>query len=202
MSCFTQQRLLPSAPSIRGVADFSATDCVLLYQMDLSMRRIQGVLLCTWFLPSLLLAAPMADRAELMVVYRQAVLHNSDLAAARADFAAQQEAVPQALANLLPAISAGTTIESTRLNRDQPELTRTSSGTTVQANLKQPIFNAPFWFGLKAAKASTAQAALELSAKEQALILKTVEAYFETLRATDEHAALVAEGLVSGYLRS
>ena len=138
-----------------------------------------------------------------MVVYRQAVLHNSDLAAARADFAAQQEAVPQALANLLPAISAGTTIESTRLNRDQPELTRTSSGTTVQANLKQPIFQTPLsGLGSKLPRRVLHKQHWSCRPIKQALILKTAEAYFETLRATDEHAALVAEGLVSGYLRS
>ncbi|WP_338487532.1 TolC family outer membrane protein [Pseudomonas trivialis] len=157
------------------------------------MRGTRGVFLLAFFFPSFVQAAVMMDRAELMGVYRQAVLHNSDLAAARADFAARQEAVPQAWANLLPVISAGTTVESTRLNRDEPQLMRERSGTTVQANLKQPVFNAAFWFELKAAEASTAQAALELSAKEQELILKTAETYFEALRATDEQAASVAE---------
>ncbi|UVM46798.1 TolC family outer membrane protein [Pseudomonas sp. Z1-14] len=157
------------------------------------MYRTRGVFLLACLLPFFLQAAPMEGRADLMGVYRQAVLHDSDLAAARADFAARQESVPQARANLLPVITAGTTVESTRLNRAQPELLRERSGTTVQANLKQPVFNAAFWFELKAAEASTAQAALELSAKEQELILKTAEAYFETLRATDEQAASVAE---------
>jgi outer membrane protein len=133
------------------------------------------------------------DRAELMAVYREAVAHNSDLAASRADFEAQQEAVPQARANLLPTISSGATIESTRLERDEPQLMRTRSGTTFQANLKQPLFNAEFWFGLKAAEAATSQASLELSAKEQTLILKSAETYFEILRASDDRAASEAE---------
>jgi len=132
-------------------------------------------------------------RAELMAVYYQAVSHNSDLAAARSDFEARQEAVPQARANLLPSISSGATVESTRLVRDKPALTRGRNGTTYQANLKQPLFNAEFWYALKAAKASTTQAALELSAKEQELVLKTAEAYFETLRASDERAASEVE---------
>ncbi|MGK3118986.1 TolC family outer membrane protein [Pseudomonas corrugata] len=157
------------------------------------MRRAQGVLLFACLFPSFVFCSPIAERAELMAVYRQAVAHNSDLAAARADFAAQQEMVPQARANLLPVISTGATFEATRLTRDEPELARGRSGTTFQANLKQPLFNAAFWYELKAAKAGTAQAALELSAKEQALILKTAEAYFETLRATDALAASEAE---------
>lgn len=132
-------------------------------------------------------------RAELIAVYREAVLHNSDLAAARMDYEARQEAVPQARANLLPTISSGVTIESTRLERDMPQLTRARNGTTYQANLKQPLFNAESWFALRAAKASTSQAAFELSAKEQELIIKAAEAYFETLRASDDRAASQAE---------
>lgn len=131
------------------------------------MYRTQGVLLFTWLFSSLALAAPTTDRADLMSVYRQAVMHNSDLAAARAEFAARQESVPQAWANLLPIITAGTSVEATRLTRDEPELTRARSGTTVQANLKQPVFNAAFWFELNAAKAATAQAALELSPRNR-----------------------------------
>jgi outer membrane protein len=73
---------------------------------------------------------------------------------------------------------------SSRLNRNQSELLRERSGTTVQANL----FYAAFWFELKAAEASTAQAALELFAKEHEPILITAAAYFETLCATDEQA--------------
>ncbi|MDF9755925.1 TolC family outer membrane protein [Pseudomonas hunanensis] len=157
------------------------------------MFRAQQVVVLAWLFSSCTLAASGSDRAELMAVYRQAVEHNTEIAAARADFAARQEALPQARANLLPAISVGSTVESTRLTRDEPELTRARSGTTVQANLKQPLFNAAFWFELKAAKTSIAQAALELSAKEQELILKTAEVYFETLRATDEHATSRAE---------
>jgi outer membrane protein len=136
-----------------------------------------------------------SERAELMAVYREAVAYNSDLLASRADFEARQEAVPQARANLLPTISSGATLESTRFERDEPQLTRTRSGTTFQANLKQPLFNEEFWFGLKAAEAATRQAALELSAKEQMLILKSAETYFEILRASDERAASEAEEL-------
>ncbi len=71
------------------------------------MSRAQRVLLFACLFPSFVFSAPTAERAELMAVYRQAVSHNSDLAAARADYAAQQELVPQARANLLPVISTG-----------------------------------------------------------------------------------------------
>ncbi|WP_407691944.1 TolC family outer membrane protein [Pseudomonas tructae] len=142
---------------------------------------------------STVLAGTSGERAQLLAVYRQAQLHDAELRAARADYAARQEAVPQARANLLPALSSSATFESSHLSRDEPELARTRSQTTLQANLKQPLVNLAFWYDLAAAHASVAQAALELSDKEQALVLKTAEAYFETLRATDEQAASQAE---------
>lgn len=166
------------------------------------MSRAQRVLLFACLFPSFAFSAPTAERAELMAVYRQAVSHNSDLAAARADYAAQQELVPQARANLLPMISTGATFEATRLSRDEPGLERVRSGNTIQANLKQPLVNAAFWYEFKAAKASIVQAALELSAKEQALILQTAQAYFETLRATDELAVSEAEETALVYWAS
>src|SRR3546814_18808158 len=75
-----------------------------LYQKDLLMSCAQRVLLFACLFPSFVFSSPIAKRAELMAVYRQAVSHNSDLAAARADYAAQQELLPQARANLLPVI--------------------------------------------------------------------------------------------------
>lgn len=148
-------------------------------------------------IPTLMTIPAMADvrsdRADLLGVYRQAVKHDAQLSAARHDFQAQRESVPQARAGLLPTLSAGSTVESVRLQRDEPGLTRTRSTSVFQANLNQPLFRADRWFQLEAAKASNAQAELELDAKEQGLILTTAQAYFETLRALDLLAASKAE---------
>ncbi|NWA02808.1 TolC family outer membrane protein [Pseudomonas gingeri] len=161
------------------------------------MTRRYCVFLMACMAPASVFAAQSAsapsDRAQLMSVYQEAVTNNSEIKAARAGFEAQKEAIPQARANLLPAITTSATIESTRLERDAPALTRVRSGTTYQANLRQPLFRADAWYGLKVAQASTSQAAFELSAAEQELILKTAETYFETLRASDTHAAAEAE---------
>ncbi len=138
-------------------------------------------------------ADPGAQRAELLQVYRQAVEHDAQLSAARHEYQAQRESVPQARAGLLPTLNAGSTVESVRLERDEPGLTRTRSTRVFQANLNQPLFRADRWFQLEAAHASTAQAELELSAKEQGLVLTTAQAYFETLRALDLLAASKAE---------
>lgn len=134
-----------------------------------------------------------ATRASLLSVYTQAAMNDAELAAARHEYRARTEATPQARSGLLPSITAGMVSESTRLDRDSPSLIRSRSGNTFRASLTQPLFRLDRWFELKAAQADVAQAEMELAAKEQALILKVAEAYFETLRQLDALAASRAE---------
>jgi outer membrane protein len=136
---------------------------------------------------------PSARPAELLAVYQAASINDAQLSSARHAFQAQTEAVPQARSGLLPNLTAGATSEVTRLDRDEPSLVRERSGTTFRANLSQPLFRMDRWYQLKAAKLSVSQAALELSAKEQALIFTSAQAYFETLRELDSLAAAQAE---------
>ncbi|MGC5703087.1 TolC family outer membrane protein [Pseudomonas sp. NFXW11] len=144
-------------------------------------------------LSALLVPGAWAESANLLEVYRLAVTEDRQLAAARHDYLARREAVPQAYAGLLPQLSSGVSWEDTQLRRDEPGLVRRRSAAVFQANLKQPLFRVDRWFQLQAAKADTQQAELELSAKEQALILQVAQAYFETLRARDLLAAAQAE---------
>lgn len=134
-----------------------------------------------------------ATHADLLSVYLAASQNDAQLSAARHAYRAQIEALPQARAGLLPEVTAGATTETTRLNRDEPSLTRERSGTTFRANLSQPLFRIDRWYQLKAAQAGAAQAALELSVKEQAMVFNAAQAYFETLRQLDSLAAARAE---------
>lgn len=147
-------------------------------------------------LGSLLPSTPLladTSAAELLEVYRHAAQQDASLSAARHQYQALEERVPQARAGLLPSLNAGATVEHTRVQQDQPALTHTRSGTVYQANLNQPLLRLDRWYALKAAEAGTAQAGLELAAKEQSLILQSAEAYFDTLRALDALAAAKAE---------
>ncbi|MDY7567741.1 TolC family outer membrane protein [Pseudomonas sp. RTC3] len=137
--------------------------------------------------------APIPTKTGLVNVYQDAVNNNADLAAAIADYSARKEIVPQARAGLLPNLSAGAGVSNTRTQMDQPSMTATRSGTAYQATLSQPIFRADRWFQLQAAKAVNEQAALELSATEQNLILQSAQDYFEVLRAQDTLASTKAE---------
>lgn len=131
--------------------------------------------------------------AELLQVYRQAVQQDARLSAARHAYQALEERVPQAWAGLLPSLNAGATFENSRLQRNEPTSTLGRSGMVYQASLNQPLLRLDRWYALKAAEAGTAQAGLELAWKEQALILQSAEAYFDTLRALDALAAAKAE---------
>jgi outer membrane protein len=51
--------------------------------------------------------APLSTKTGLVSVYHEAVDNNADLAAARAEYGAQKEVVPQARAGLLPNLSGG-----------------------------------------------------------------------------------------------
>ena len=140
-------------------------------------------------------APPLASRADLISVYQQAVANNADLAAARAQFKAVQEVVPQARAGLLPNLSGGAQLSDSRTDLDTSMGSRSlkRSGTVYQATLSQPIFRADRWFQLQAAEAISEQAALEYSLAEQDLIRLTAQAYFSVLRAQDALAAAKAE---------
>ncbi|MFI8745619.1 TolC family outer membrane protein [Pseudomonas sp. NPDC077186] len=137
--------------------------------------------------------APLSSKTDLVTVYQEAAKNNADIAAARADYQARREVVPQARAGLLPNLSAGATYGDTRTEIDSPSNSASRSGTTYQANLSQPLFRADRWFQLQAAEATSEQAALELSATEQNLILQSAETYFAVLRAQDTLASTKAE---------
>jgi len=137
--------------------------------------------------------APLSTKTDLISVYQEAANNNADLAAARADYNARREVVPQARSGLLPNLSAGADLSDTRTELDSPAATLSRSGTVYQANLSQPLFRADRWFQLQAAQATSEQAALELSATEQNLILQSAETYFAVLRAQDNLASTKAE---------
>ncbi|MCF6781775.1 TolC family outer membrane protein [Stutzerimonas stutzeri] len=140
-------------------------------------------------------APVLAPRSDLVSVYRLAVENNAELAAARAQFEAIRETVPQARAGLLPNLRAGAELSDTRTQVDTSAGSRmlSRSGTVYQATLTQPIFRADRWFQLQAAEAISEQAALEYSAAAQNLILQSAQAYFAVLQAQDNLAAVKAE---------
>ncbi|CAM3596079.1 MULTISPECIES: TolC family outer membrane protein [Pseudomonas] len=144
---------------------------------------------------TLLILAPLAqaeeaNRSSLMSVYTQVVAHNSEMAAARENYLARQEGVPQARAELLPQVALEADAGNRRSDRHNVE---ERSGSLYRLTLNQPLFDASRWFTFKAAQAESEQAELDFSAFQQQLILRTAEAYFNTLLTEDNLAATKAE---------
>lgn len=160
------------------------------------MLRTLSLAVAVSCLPNALALAaelPLPIRTGLVNVYQEAVGNNADLAAARADYDARKEGVPQARAGLLPNLSATAENSAVRLKTEEPSRVANRSGTIYRASLSQPLFRIDRWYQLQAAEAVNEQAALELSATEQNLILQTAETYFAVLRAQDALAATRAE---------
>ncbi len=159
------------------------------------LRKLSLAIAVSWATNAMALdtQAPLSSQNGLVSVYHEAVDNNADLAAARADYDARKEVVPQARAGLLPNLSGGVESTNVRTSIDQPSLTTTRSAVVYQATLAQPLFRADRWFQLKAAESVNEQAALQLSATEQNLILQTANSYFSVLRAQDTLASTKAE---------
>ena len=139
------------------------------------------------------LAANVAD------VYQAAVENDPILGAAKQDYAARSEVVPQTRAGLLPSVSLKASTAYDRLeypngqfldtNPTSPSFgqirgvpTQDFNQHSWQAQLVQPIVDVAAYYTYKSAKALKAEAAQDFAASEQTLIVRTVAAYLEVLR--------------------
>ncbi|MBS3936302.1 MAG: TolC family protein, partial [Sulfuritalea sp.] len=152
------------------------------------------------FLPLLAALALAADAqaTDLLQVYRAALGHDAQYAAARATRAAGLEKLPQGRAGLLPTVglTANTTwndMESTA--RTSPPVTRgadfNSNGWSV--TLSQPLFRWQNWVGYRQAGLSVALAELQFAQAGQDLILRVTQAYFDVLLAQETLATAQAQ---------
>jgi outer membrane protein len=156
---------------------------------------------------ALMLAISMDAAAEdLLQIYREALLNDPALAAARANWEATQERVPQARAGLLPNVGLsasatgnyfGTTIDT------DPRVTVNRSfgvgGLTVSAS--QPLYRYANQVAYSQAVQQVEQADFTLASARQDLILRVATAYFDVLLAqfnvevTESQKAAVSEQL-------
>jgi outer membrane protein len=133
------------------------------------------------------LAGPAAAE-DLMQVYREAQRNDPSLAAARSNWLATQERVPQARSALLPNVSAGGTAY---LNDGRTEFTGgtvpvtangySNAGITISAS--QPLYRKQNSVAYDQSKRVVEQADFTLAAAQQELILRVAVAYFDVLLA-------------------
>lgn len=138
---------------------------------------------------ALALVASVPARAEdLLQIYREAQRNDPSLAAARANWEATQERVPQARAGLLPNVnlsaSANANYFGTNADTDpRVRIDRTfgAGGLTVSAS--QPLYRYANSVAYSQAVQQVEQADYTLASARQDLILRVATAYFDVLLA-------------------
>jgi outer membrane protein len=125
---------------------------------------------------------------DLLQIYRDALANDPTYAAARANWAATQEALPQARAGLLPVLSllglANQQDFKENLHSD-PTLNFVQRFPTYSytVSASQPLYRAQNWISYDQAKQQVSQADYVLASTQQDLILRVAQAYFDVLLA-------------------
>lgn len=148
------------------------------------MRETTLVLACL----AALAAAGLAHGEDLMDVYRSAQQNDPVVAAARSNWEATQERVPQARAGLLPNVTASVNANGNYFGADvnsDPHVTVDRSfgvgGLTVSAS--QPLYRYANTVAYSEAVQQVKQADYSLASAKQDLIVRVAVAYFDVLLA-------------------
>ena len=135
-----------------------------------------------------LLAAGPAAGEDLLQIYREAQKYDPAIAAARSQWEATQERVPQARAALLPLVSASGAANANTYDATVNSTPKVSpSANYGQGNLtfsaSQPLYRPQNVVALDQAKEQVAQSDFTLAIAQQDLIVRTAVAYFDVLLA-------------------
>lgn len=137
---------------------------------------------------------------DLSTVYRHALNHDSRYQAALETFRAAAEAEPQALARLLPELSATGAYNRVRQTIDGEffgiadiDETDVFDRWAYGATLRQPLFHYEALLGLDRAELTVGRARLKLAGARHELMLEAAEAYFALLSAQDDRRLVHAE---------
>ncbi len=130
------------------------------------------------------LCSSLVWSADLLDVYRDAVVNDAQFAAARAEFEAGRERVVQGRAGLLPNIGASGSVTRNRVDPSGGRAdTFTSNAWGVQ--LTQPIYRQQNRIVAQQGALQTEFAEVQFELARQDLILRVSEAYFNVLNAQD-----------------
>ena len=131
--------------------------------------------------------------ADLSYCINMALLENSEIKKARAEFNAFKEAEDQSFANLLP--SVGLSVSRSKVNQERSD----GSGLRLDQNfimesdaisLRQPIYRPKLLKDLKRTRKEISSEALLLSNKEDSMKMKVAEVYFKLLGAYEEESLI------------
>lgn len=156
-----------------------------------SKQKLLGIITCVS------LTIPSIGHSEsLAEIYQLAIKNDAQYKVAQANLNAGKLASKVGLAGLLPQINAEASYSESKgdsvLNSGE-EFDAESDSTVYSANISQPLFDAATWYNYKQSKASVSLSEADFGREQQNLILRTAEAYFNSLKAVDDLETAVAE---------
>ncbi|MFV3306879.1 TolC family outer membrane protein [Pseudomonas sp. NY15181] len=126
-----------------------------------------------------------AFAGELLAVVNDAIVHDADLSAANSGISIEREEVPLARAALLPRLDGGWGRAYNQIKTEnQPTAKYWQNGWMI--TLTQPVFDWERWIELRQANIASAKAELEYASAWQSLVLRTANAYFDLLAASQD----------------
>ena len=133
------------------------------------------------------LAAAPALSADLLTIYRDSRVSDPVYNAARSQYQATTERLPQARSGYLPQIAATGSLYRNHAERDGvADVDYTTK--TIAVTLSQPIFRLQNWIAINQAQNLVLQAEAVLASSLQDLALRAAQAYFDVLLARDNVA--------------
>jgi len=124
---------------------------------------------------------------DLLTSYRQALINDATFLASRSNLEATRENVPQAIAGLLPQVSANGQYTTNRLDQKVPVLNGTFQrklnymAESYNLSLRQPLYRRANWAQLSFAEAQVAAAEASFEKDRQDAALRVAGAYFDVL---------------------
>ena len=133
------------------------------------------------------LAVADAPAADLVTLYRDALVSDPLYQAARAQHQATTERLPQARSGYLPQVAGAASIFRNHSERDGAA-DRDYNTKTVAITLSQPVFRLQNWIAISQAQKVVLQAEAVLASAQQDVALRVAQAYFDVLLAQDNVA--------------
>jgi len=131
--------------------------------------------------------AGAAQAADLLALYRQALVQDPSYAAARASMMAGQEKTTQGRALLLPNVALDANALHNRL--DASELDKDYGSHQWTVRLTQPLFRLQNWEAAKQGELQTAFSDLQWAQAQQDVAVRLAQAYFDVVAAQEAVAA-------------
>lgn len=143
------------------------------------MRSVKNWALVSAISAGLLTSLPSQAAPGLVDIYQMALLHDAQLAQARARYDAERQVMTQARSLLLPKLDARASLQQNESSIDN----NSGSDQVLSVNLEQPLFNREAFSRYDQAKYQLESSEISYRLAQQSLIERVSSVYFDVLLA-------------------